>query len=69
MKIERKIILSKLIYLVLIVIIGGFAIQYLNSVSDKLQVPGDRRRPQRLLPEMRLSEKNYFLFNDDARPH
>ena len=66
MKIERKIILSNVVYLVLIVIIGGFAIQSLNSVSDKqrfLEIADDLNVS---FLTMRLSEKNYFLFNDNT---
>ncbi len=58
MKIERKIILSNVVYLVLIVIIGGFAIQSLNSVSDKqrfLEIADDLNVS---FLTMRLSEKN-----------
>ena len=64
MKIERKIILLNAIYLVLIVIIGGSAIQSLNSVSSKqrfLEIADDLNTSYL---EMRLSEKNYFLFNN-----
>ncbi|GBE57883.1 sensor protein ZraS [bacterium BMS3Abin01] len=64
MKIERKIILLNAIYLVLIVIIGGSAIQSLNSVSSKqrfLEIADDLNTS---FLEMRLSEKNYFLFNN-----
>ncbi len=66
MKIERKIILSNTLYLLLIIIIGGFAIQSWNSVSDKqrfLQIADDLNAS---FLTMRLSEKNYFLFNDNA---
>ncbi|MHB1325153.1 MAG: ATP-binding protein [Thermoleophilia bacterium] len=66
MKIERKIMLSNAVYLVLILIIGGFAIQSLNSVSNKqrfLEIADDLNAS---FLTMRLSEKNYFLFNDDA---
>ena len=66
MKIERKIILSNAVYLVLILIIGGFAIQSLNSVSDRqrfLEIADDLNTS---FLTMRLSEKNYFLFNDNA---
>ncbi|MHB1390554.1 MAG: ATP-binding protein [Thermoleophilia bacterium] len=66
MKIERKIIFSNTIYLLLILIIGGFAVQSLNSVSNKqrfLEIADDLNAS---FLTMRLSEKNYFLFNDNA---
>lgn len=66
MKIERKIILLSTVYLALIVIIGGFAIKSLNDVSSRqrfLEIADDLNTS---FLEMRLSEKNYFLFNDDA---
>ncbi|MBK5225758.1 MAG: HAMP domain-containing protein [Thermoleophilia bacterium] len=66
MKIERKIILSNTVYLLLILIIGGFAVQALNSVSNKqrfLEIADDLNAS---FLTMRLSEKNYFLFNDDV---
>ncbi|MCL5882530.1 MAG: hypothetical protein M1539_00865, partial [Actinobacteria bacterium] len=65
MKIERKIILSNTVYLVLILIIGGFAVQSLNSVSGKqrfLEIADDLNTS---FLTMRLAEKNYFLFNDN----
>jgi len=65
MNIERKITLSNAAYLVLIVIIAGFAVQQLNSVSEKqrfLEIADDLNAS---FLTMRLSEKNYFLFNDD----
>ncbi|MHB9052707.1 MAG: ATP-binding protein [Thermoleophilia bacterium] len=65
MRIERKIILSNTIYLVLILIIGGFAVQSLNSVSGKqrfLEIADDLNTS---FLTMRLAEKNYFLFNDN----
>lgn len=66
MRIERKLILSKVVYLVLIVLIGSFAIQYLNVMSEKLRFLEIADGLNASFLEMRLSEKNYFLYNDNT---
>ncbi len=66
MRIERKIVFSNLINLVLIVAIGSFAISYLNSISEQATFLSIADSLNASFLEMRLSEKNYFLFNDNT---
>ncbi len=66
MKIEQKIILSNTINVALIVLIGFFAIQNLNNVLAKLRFMEIADDLNASFLEMRLSEKNYFLYRDIA---
>lgn len=64
MKIARKIILSDAFHLALIAVIGIFAIQNLNSIFTKLRFVEIADNLNATFLEMRLSEKNYFLYQD-----
>ncbi len=64
MKIEQKIILSNTINVALIVLIGIFAFQNLNNVLAKLRFMEIADELNASFLEMRLSEKNYFLYKD-----
>ncbi|NJD55173.1 MAG: HAMP domain-containing protein [Nitrospirae bacterium] len=66
MKIEQKIILSNTINVALIVLIGIFAFQNLNNVLTKLRFMEIADELNASFLEMRLSEKNYFLYRDSA---
>ena len=64
MKIARKIIFSDAFHLALIAVIGIFAIQSLNSIFTKLRFIEIADNLNTTFLEMRLSEKNYFLYQD-----
>jgi two-component system, NtrC family, sensor kinase len=66
MKIENKIILSNVFNVALILLIGVFAFQNLNLVLTKLRFVEIADDLNASFLEMRLSEKNYFLYNDDT---
>jgi len=66
MKIEHKIILSNAFNLALIILIGFFAFQNLNLVLTKLRFVEIADDLNASFLEMRLSEKNYFLYKDVA---
>jgi signal transduction histidine kinase len=66
MKIEHKIILSNAFNVALIVLIGLFAFQNLNLILTKLRFVEIADDLNASLLEMRLSEKNYFLYKDDT---
>ncbi len=66
MKIEQKIILSNTINVALIVLIGFFAFQNLNNVLAKLRFMEIADDLNASFLEMRLSEKNFFLYKDVA---
>ncbi|MBI5632618.1 MAG: HAMP domain-containing protein [Nitrospirae bacterium] len=66
MKIEQKIILSNAFHVGLIVLIGFFAFQNLNNVLTKLRFVEIADDLNASFLEMRLSEKNYFLYRDSA---
>lgn len=66
MKIERKIVLSNVLNLGLIVLIGLFALHNLNRVLAKLRFVEIADDLNASFLEMRLSEKNYFLHHDRA---
>ena len=66
MKIEHKIILSNAFNVALIVLIGLFAFQNLNLILTKLRFVEIADDFNASLLEMRLSEKNYFLYKDDT---
>ncbi|MCL5063450.1 MAG: ATP-binding protein [Nitrospiraceae bacterium] len=66
MKIEHKIILSNTFNVALIALIGLFALQNLNLMLTKLRFVEIADDLNASLLEMRLSEKNYFLYKDDT---
>ena len=66
MKIEHKIILSNVVNVALIMLIGFFAIQNLNLMLTKLRFVEIADDLNASFLEMRLSEKNYFLYKDES---
>lgn len=64
MKIERRIILSNAFNLALIVLTGVFAFQNLDQLLTKLRFVELADDLNASFLEMRLSEKNYFLYRD-----
>lgn len=66
MKIEQRIILSNIFNLAFIVLIGVFAFQNLNKVLTKLRFVEIADDLNTSFLEMRLSEKNFFLYHDDG---
>ena len=64
MKIERKIILSNGFTMLLIILIGLMGYQNLNVILTKLRFVEIADDLNAGLLEMRLSEKNYFLYGD-----
>ncbi len=64
MKIEQKIIVSNVFNLALIILIGFFAFQSMNLVLTKLRFVEIADDLNASFLEMRLSEKNYFLYKD-----
>lgn len=66
MKIEQRIIFSNVFNFSLIVFIGIFSFQNLNTVLTKLRFVEIADDLNASFLEMRLSEKNYFLYHDVA---
>jgi len=66
MKIENKIILSNAFNIGLILLVGFFAMQNLNLILTKLRFVEIADDLNASFLEMRLSEKNYFLYHDDS---
>ncbi len=66
MKIERRIFLSSTFNIALIVLIGAFAIQNLNLMLTKLRFVEIADDLNASFLELRLSEKNYFLYKDES---
>lgn len=66
MKIERRIILSNAFNLALIVLIGAFAFQNFDQMLTKLRFVELADDLNASFLEMRLSEKNYFLYRDET---
>ncbi len=66
MRLERKIILSDAFKLALIVLLGIFAYQNINLVLAKLRFVEIADDLNASFLEMRLSEKNYFLYKDES---
>jgi two-component system, NtrC family, sensor kinase len=66
MKIEHKIYLSNVINLGMIAIIGLFALYSFDQIMTKFRFTGIADKLNASLLEMRLLEKNYFLYNDPA---
>lgn len=66
MKIENKIILSNVFNIGLILLTGFVAMQNLNLMLTKLRFVEIADDLNASFLEMRLSEKNYFLYHDDS---
>lgn len=64
MKIEQKIIFSNLFNLALIILIGLFTFQSMNLALTKLRFVEIADDLNASFLEMRLSEKNFFLYHD-----
>lgn len=64
MKIERKIVLSNVVNMGLLILWGLFAFQNLTRVLTKLRFVEIADDLNASFLEMRLSEKNYFLYKD-----
>lgn len=64
MKIENKLIVSNIINGAFIILIGFFAFQNMNLVLTKLRFVEIADDLNASFLEMRLSEKNYFLYHD-----
>ena len=64
MKIEYKIYLSNAIHILLLVLIGIFALQNLNQILTKFRFTVIAEGLNATFLEMRLAEKNYFLYGD-----
>ncbi|MGV1100544.1 ATP-binding protein [Thiovibrio sp. JS02] len=65
MKIEHKIYLSNAVHILLIVLIGTFALHNLNEILTKFRFTVIAEGLNATFLEMRLAEKNYFLYGDD----
>jgi two-component system NtrC family sensor kinase len=65
MKIEHKLILSYFFYVIFIVLIGLFSFQDMNRVLAKLRFVEIADDLNASFLEMRISEKNFFLYKDD----
>lgn len=65
MKIEHKIYLSSAVHILLIVLIGTFALHNLNQILTKFRFTVIAEGLNATFLEMRLAEKNYFLYGDD----
>src|SRR5574342_812337 len=66
MKIEKKLILSNVMYGAFIILIGFFAFQNMNLVLTKLRFVEIADDLNASFLEMRLSEKNSFLYKDTS---
>ncbi len=66
MKIVTKIILANIIYILLIALIYFFVNQYLDLLLAKLHFLEVAEQVNASLLEMRLAEKNFFLYQDPA---
>jgi signal transduction histidine kinase len=64
MKIEHKIYLSNAVHILLIVLIGMFALQNLSEILTKFRFTVIAEGLNANFLEMRLAEKNYFFYGD-----
>ena len=64
MKIERQIYLASFVNLSLIIVIGAFAFYNFNRISTKFRFTVIADELNASFLEMRLLEKNYFLYSD-----
>src|SRR5512143_544129 len=69
MKIEHKLILSNVFNVALILLTGLFAIQNMNNILTKLRFIEIADDLNASFLEMRISEKNYFLYGDTDTLH
>jgi len=65
MKIEHKLYLSNAVHILLIVLIGIFALRNLNAILTKFRFTVIAEGLNATFLEMRLAEKNYFLYGDE----
>ncbi|MEJ2688474.1 MAG: ATP-binding protein [Deltaproteobacteria bacterium] len=66
MKIEHKIYLSNSVHIVLLLLIGTFALHNLNQLYTKFRFITIADEMNAGFLEMRLAEKNYFLYGDEG---
>ncbi|HUX24560.1 MAG TPA: hypothetical protein VMV87_08085, partial [Burkholderiales bacterium] len=66
MNIERKIILSNAFTMLLIILIGFMGYQNLKLILSKLRFIEIANEINAGLLEMRLSEKNFFLYGNEG---
>jgi len=66
MKIRNEIVLINVFHVIFLVLVGGFAIQDLNLVLTKLRFAEIADDLNASFLEMRIAEKNYFLYHDDS---
>ncbi len=66
MKIEHKIYLSNAVHIVLLLLIGTVALHNLNQLYTKFRFITIADELNAGFLEMRLAEKNYFLYGDEA---
>jgi two-component system NtrC family sensor kinase len=66
MKIENNIILSNVFNITLILLVGFFAMENLNVMLTKLRFVEIADDLNASFLEMRISEKNYFLYGDET---
>jgi two-component system NtrC family sensor kinase len=66
MKIEKRITLSNVFNIALIILVGLFALENLNLILTKLRFVEIADDLNASFLEMRLSEKNYFLYHDES---
>ncbi len=66
MKIETRFFLSHAVNIGLIILIGAFAMQSFNQIFTKLKFTEFADDLNATFLEMRLSEKNYFLYGDES---
>jgi len=65
MKTEYKIYLSNLVYIVLIIVVGSYAMNDLDQLLAKFHFAVIADGLNMSFLEMRLAEKNYVLYGDD----
>lgn len=65
MKIEHKIYLSNGVHILLLLLIGMFALHGFNEILTKFRFTVIAENLNANFLEMRLAEKNYFLFSDE----
>jgi len=66
MKIEHKIYLSNILYIVLLLLFGTVALHNLNELYTKFRFITIADELNASFLEMRLAEKNYFLYGDET---
>jgi len=66
MKIEHKIYLSNAVHILLLLLIGSVALYNLSELYTKFRFTAIADELNASFLEMRLAEKNYFLYGDEA---